>query len=175
MQYAKEHPDELGIDPDNIAVGGHSAGGNLSAAICLINHSNELGLKCLILDYPPLDLYTEASLKPQPKGALPIFICRLFDACYCNDKEERMCPLISPAFAPLDELSYFPPTLIITARYDSLCEEGERFRDKLVEAGVEVTHKRFEAKHGFNMSPGVESDESWQLIISHLKRYLWAK
>ena len=170
VKYAREHPDEFGIDPDRIAVGGQSAGGNLGASLCLMdNDRKRLGIKGLILDYPPLDLYTEAGLKPLPKGALPVFVCRIFDACYCNDKVERNNPLVSPVYATHDEVRFFPPTLIITATYDSLCREGELFRDKLMEAGVEVTHRRFEARHGFNLQPGKDADESWQMIIDHLK------
>jgi acetyl esterase len=173
IKYAKEHPDEFGIDPDKIGVGGQSAGGNLSAAICLMDkESNSLGLKCLILDYPPLDLHTEASLKPLPKGSLPVFMCRLFDASYCNNKEARKNPLISPIYASIEDLRTFPPTLIISASNDSLCGEDEKFRDNLIEAGIEVAHKRFEDVHGFNLNPGPNSDESWQMIIDHLKRYL---
>jgi acetyl esterase len=174
VKYAKEHPDEFGIDPDRMAVGGQSAGGNLSAAICLMDKDNRLlGLKCLILDYPPLDLFTEASLKPLPKGSLPVFLCRLFDASYCNNKEARKNPLISPIYAIVDDVRSFPPTLIISASNDSLCEEDEKFRDKLSEAGVVVTHKRFNDVHGFNLDPGANSDESWQMIIDHLKKHLW--
>jgi len=170
VKYAKEHADEFGIDPERIAVGGQSAGGNLSAGICLLdNDKKELDVKCLILDYPPLDLYTDAGLKPLPKGALPVFACRIFDACYCNDRDVRKNSLISPVYAAVDEVSAFPPTLIITANRDSLCGEGERFRDKLIAAGVEVTHKRFDDIHGFNLNPGANADESWQMIIDHIK------
>jgi acetyl esterase len=173
VEYAKEHADEFGIDPERIAVGGQSAGGNLSAGVCLIDTVMiQLNIKCLVLDYPPLDMYTEAGQKPLPKGSLPLFACRIFDACYCRDKEERNNPLVSPVYAALDELRLFPPTLVITATFDSLCGEGELFRDKLIEAGVEVTHKRFEARHGFNLEQGKDADESWQMITDHLKRYL---
>ena len=172
VKYAKEHPDEFGIDPDNIAVGGHSAGGNLSIGICLMDkETKSFEIKCLILDYPPLDLYTDAGLKPLPKGSLPVFLCRMFDASYYNDKETRKNTLISPVYSTTNDLRSFPPTLIITASRDSLCEEDEKFRDKLIEAGVEVTHKRFDDIHGFNLGPGSNSDESWQMIIDHLKRY----
>lgn len=173
IKYSKEHHEEFGIDPEKIAVGGHSAGGNISAALCLLDNKNQiLNFKALVLDYPALDVYTDVGLKPQPKGSLPISMCRFFDACYCNDKEERKNPLISPTYASYEDLRSFPPTLIITAAHDSLCKEAEEFRDKLMESGVKVTHKRFDAKHGFNLTKGLAADESWQMIIKHLKRNL---
>ena len=50
-KYAKEHSEEFGIDGTKIAVGGHSAGGNFSTAICLMDaERKELDIKCLILD-----------------------------------------------------------------------------------------------------------------------------
>jgi acetyl esterase len=176
VKYAKEHPEEFGIDPDRIAVGGQSAGGNFTAGIGLMEgDENALGIKCLILDYPPLDVYTDAGQKPHPKGSIPNFMSRMFDACYCNNKEERKNPLISPVYATADQVRAFPPTLVITASRDSLCEEGEKFRDKLIDAGVDVTHKRFDAMHGFNLKPGPVADASWQLIIDFLNRYLWER
>lgn len=174
VEYVKQHAEELGIDADRIAIGGHSAGGNLSAGICLMDSKkNTLGIKALILDYPPMDLYTDAYLKPRPKGALPPKICRLFDACYCNNKEERKNPLISPVFATVEQVKTFPPTLILTASQDSLHKETEDFRDKLIDAGVVVTHKRFEgSRHGFTLSKKPDAVEGWQMMIDHLKHYL---
>ncbi|MBW4081983.1 alpha/beta hydrolase [Paenibacillus sp. S150] len=174
VKYAKEHARELGIDPDRIALGGHSAGGNLSAAVCLKNmEAKELDIKCLILDYPPLDIYTDPYLKPQPKGALAPGMCRIFNACYCNGKEERKNPLVSPVFATADQVKSFPPTLILTASRDSLYKEAEDFRDKLAEAGVVVTHKRFEGSlHGFTLSDKPDAVKGWQMMIDHLNRYL---
>ncbi len=174
VKYAKEHAEEFGIDPDNIAIGGHSAGGNFSAAVCLKDaETKELGIKCLILDYPPLDVYTDVYLKPQPKQALPPKMCRIFDACYCYNKEERKSPLVSPVFATIDQVKSFPPTLIITAGLDSLCKEAEDFRDKLIQAGVAVTHKRFEnSVHGFTLGDKPDAVEGWQMMIDHLNRYL---
>lgn len=174
IKYAKENWKEFGIDPDNIAVGGHSAGGNFSTAICLLDNDRKLlNIKSLILDYPPMDVYTDSSLKPKPKGSIPVFMSRIFDACYCKEKESRKNPLISPIYCDIKQLKSFPPTLVITAKRDSSCEEGEKFRDKLIEAGVDVTHKQFDAVHGFNLKPGIHTDESLEMIIGHLKMTLW--
>jgi acetyl esterase len=125
VKYAREHPEEFGIDPGNIAVGGHSAGGNLSAGICLLDaERRELGLKALILDYPPLDLYTDPYLKPRPKKAIPPWLARVFDAAYCGNREAAKNPLISPCYASGDQVKSFPPTLVITRAIRELRKPG---------------------------------------------------
>jgi acetyl esterase len=174
VNYAREHPAELGIDPENIALGGHSAGGNLSAAGLLLDaQRHELGVKCLILDYPPLDIHTDPFLKPRPRKALPPRMCRVFDIAYAGDREAAKNPLVSPYYASTEQLKSFPPTLVITAGQDSLAAEAEAFKDKLVEAGVLVTFKRFEgARHGFTHSGDPGAEEAWQMMIDHLTRYL---
>ena len=172
-KFAKEHADELQIDPDRIAIGGHSAGGNLGAAVCIKDAAEgELGIKGLIIDYAPLDLYTDAYLKPSPKGAIPPKAARVADPSYCHKKEDRKNPLVSPVYATTDQLKAFPPTLVITASGDSLCEEGEKFKDLLIEAGVNVTFKRFNAKHGFTHSGGADADKAWGMMTEHLKSCL---
>ena len=177
IKYAKEHAEEFGIDPDKIAIGGHSSGANFSTAICLKDaETKELGIKGLILDYPPLDIFTDPYLKPQPKGSLSNKMGRIFNVCYCDSKEERKNPLISPVFATIDQVQSFPPTLILTAGRDSLCKEAEDFRDKLLQAGITVTHKRFEdSVHGFTLSDKPDAVEGWQMMIDFLKQNLWQK
>lgn len=174
VAYAKRHAADLGIDPDNVAIGGQSAGGNLSAAICLMDaEGHELGLKALVLDYPPLDIHTDPYLKPRPKKALSPRMSRVYDQAYAGTREAAKNPLISPYYAAVDQMRSLPPTLVITAGLDSLAPETEAFKDKLIEAGVAVTFKRFEGtRHGFNLMGEPGADESWQMIIDHLARYL---
>ncbi len=176
IRYAKTHGGELGIDPDRIMLMGHSAGGNLCAAIGIMENSDpKVNVRGIILDHPPTDLSLDAYEKPQPKGCLPPAMCHIFDAAYCKE-DERADPLVSPALATGDMVDRFPPTLIITAGQDSLADETERFKDTLVSAGVTVRYKRFEgAIHGFTImtekqSKGREglykkSLEAWQMML----------
>lgn len=174
VKYAKAHADELGIAADRIGVGGHSAGGNLSAGICLLDAGRrELGLRCAVLDYPPLDLYTDPYLKPRPKKAIPPRSARIYDAAYVGSREAAKNPLVSPYYAAPEALRAFPPTLIITAGNDSLAPEAGAFKDRLIEAGVPVTFRHFEgARHGFTHFGDPEAGEAWRSIIDFLERHL---
>jgi acetyl esterase len=178
IKYAQEHADEFGVDPTRIAVGGHSAGGNLSASICLLNaERQDLNLKAAILDYPAFDIYTSPYDKPRGGGLVGRFflspsMMTFFSASYASESEYKN-PLVSPIYASSDQLRTFPPTLIITAGKDTLCKEAEQFRDMLQSSGVTVAHKRFEkSQHGFTIFKGADSREGWRLMIEHLRRYL---
>jgi len=173
IKHFQSHSSDYGVSV--ISVGGHSAGGNLSAAVCLKNaETKELDLKGAILDYPVLDIYTDPADKPQGKGFVARFFLshsrsRIFDSCYCLEREERKNPLVSPVYATPEQLATFPPTLIITAGKDSLCAEAERFRDLLAAAGVKVTHRRFQdSPHGFTLSNRPDAKEAWEMMIEHL-------
>ena len=183
IRYLKEHQEELNIDGDRIVIMGHSAGGNFCAAIGLMdNGEQKLGLKGILLDYPPTDILTDPFDKPLPKGCLPPNVCRMFNAAYCTPEEAKN-PLVSPTFATAEMVNNFPPTLVITAGKDSLAGETEVFKDTLISAGVDVTFKRFEGViHGFTITPPAKAKkqpkeyeaslEAWQMMIDFVNRVI---
>ncbi len=117
--------------------------------------------------------HTDAYLKPRLKKALPPRLSRMFDVAYARSREAAANPLISPFYATADQVRSFPPTLVITASEDSLASEAEAFKDKLIEAGVPVTFKRFEgARHAFTHLREPGADEAWQMMIDHLRSHL---
>jgi acetyl esterase/lipase len=55
LRWMRENSDELGIDPERIAVVGSSAGGGLSAAVAQRAHDEAITLRAQVLVYPMID------------------------------------------------------------------------------------------------------------------------
>lgn len=185
ISYVHAHADEFGIDPDRMAVGGHSAGGNITTVMCLMaKETGAFNFCCAILDYPPVDLKTSAFDKETPEGCIPPKIAAAFDECYRDPSRGGELHL-SPLYATADELAGLPPHLVITAEGDSLRGEAEEYARHLAEAGVEVTAQRFPGvSHGFTLaslanSPSGDAETAAaskegaiQLMIDTLRKYL---
>jgi acetyl esterase/lipase len=62
---------------------------------------------------------------------------------YVPDTEQRLNPEVSPILSDSANLIRVAPALIITAECDVLRDEGERYAQLLMGAGVEVTALRF--------------------------------
>lgn len=151
-----ERAEQFGLDTDKMAIGGHSAGGNLAAVTALRSVTENLPFRfrLQVLDYPPLDLKTCAFDKLVHPLGIPPQIAIMFDACYIAPGEGDN-PLVSPAVADPEMLKGLPPAVIITAEYDSLRDEAELYGRKLIAAGVPVYSRRFlGSAHGFTMTLG---------------------
>jgi len=144
------HGEELGLDTGRMAIGGHSAGGNLAAVACMNDlKAGEFRFRGLVLDYPALDMATEPGDKPHPRGALPLWMCRMFNDCYAPGMRTRE-PGVSPAFAAPEDLAGMPPALVIVCGKDSLHDEAVRYAENLRAAGGAVTVEEYPHQpHGF--------------------------
>jgi acetyl esterase len=141
----------LGIDPRRIAVAGDSAGGNLSAVVCLDARDRREAMPVLqILIYPSTDMAMATASLEQFAEQLPLTRkgMRWFVDHYLRSAEDVKDWRASPSRA--SSLRGLPPALVITAGFDPLRDEGEAFAKALSEAGVPVTLERFEGQiHGF--------------------------
>ncbi|MCW1934916.1 alpha/beta hydrolase [Pararhodobacter zhoushanensis] len=141
----------LGGDPARLAIGGHSAGGNLTAAICLMaNESGAFRPVGQVMDYPFLDGITPVEDKLEPHSIFPPARLRAFSVCYAGVEENLYNPLLSPVLAQPEALTGLPPALIITAGLDPLRFEARRYAAMLIDAGIDVSLRNFaDADHGF--------------------------
>lgn len=171
--YAFANAARLGVDPRRILLMGHSAGANLAATVCMrTGETHAFRPAGLVMDYPPLDVFTDPASKPQKEGDFAPADANIYNASYCQNGEGRD-PYASPVYADLSMLKYFPDTLMITCQLDKLCPEGERFASMLVEAGITVTSRRFvNSLHGFTVSRQDEWEGAMELIHSFVETHI---
>ncbi len=138
---------EHGLDPERIAVGGDSVGGNMAAAVTLM--AKERGTPMIrqqLLFYPVTDASFDTDSYHQ--FATGYFLRRdammWFWDQYTKDPQERKNITASVLRATSEQLRGLPPALVITGEADVLRDEGEMYANKLREAGVRVTAVRFQ-------------------------------
>jgi acetyl esterase len=155
-RYVAEHPAEFGIDPNRMAVGGDSAGGNLAAVVALMARDRGgPSLKFQLLIYPVTDWDDDSpSMREYDRDHfLSRELMDWFAAQYLAPADRR-APYAAPHYA--QDHGGLPAAMIITGECDPLRDQGEAYADKLRRAGVPVVLKRYEGMiHPFVSLAGI--------------------
>lgn len=149
----------LGVEKSDITLIGDSAGGNLAAAVSLMARDRgEFFPARQILIYPATyNNHTANSPFPSVTENGTDYLLTSKRICdymelYMGSETDRENPYFAPLLA--QDLSRQPKTLIITAEYDPLRDEGEAYGEKLEQAGNHVEmHRIPDALHGFFSLP----------------------
>ena len=139
----------LGIDPQRVAIGGDSAGGNLSAVVAIAARDSGIDLRHQLLVYPVTDLtMSHASYTANGEGyLLTTDGMAWFIAHYLGDHEPKD-PKASPLYT--DRVAGVAPATVITAEFDPLRDEGAAYADRLRDEGVAVEYRCYDGMiHGF--------------------------
>ncbi|USQ85778.1 alpha/beta hydrolase [Streptomyces phaeoluteigriseus] len=149
--WTAEHAARLGGDASRIAIGGDSAGGNLTAAMTLMaRDSGGPAILAQLLVYPNTDYLADTQSRRENSDPL-LFndkSVQWYWDNYLSSPEEGANPLVSPLRA--SSLAGLPPALVITAEYDPLRDEGEQYAQRLRDSGVPVESTRYPGvAHGF--------------------------
>ncbi|MFI8997376.1 alpha/beta hydrolase [Streptomyces sp. NPDC053542] len=164
---------ESGIDPDMIAVGGDSAGGNLAAALCL--RLRDLGRALpvsQVLVYPAVD---DAFTTPSWRECAEAPLLTTADARWLWQQYVGPDPgVIDRYAAPMKAASLrgLPPALVLTAEVDPLRDDGEAYAERLKHDGVRVTSVRYSGMfHGFFTEVGTfaKTDAAIDDVVRHLR------
>ncbi|WP_435077463.1 alpha/beta hydrolase [Halococcus sp. AFM35] len=153
VEWAAAYADELGGDPERIAVGGDSAGGNLAAAVTLAARDRDgPELRHQSLVYPSVNSPTVKQFDSYEENAegylLELESAEWYYERYLQHPTDARNEYAAPLLAR--DLSTLPPATVITAGFDPLRDEGFAYADRLDAAGVAVTHEHFEGMiHGF--------------------------
>lgn len=167
-----------GVDPDGITLIGDSAGGNLAAAVSLMARDRgEFLPKRQILIYPSTySDHSEQSPFPsiRDNGTDYLLTSRRIQSAielYRSSDEDLRNPYFAPLLAA--DFSRQPRTLLITAEYCPLRDEGEAYGEKLRAAGNEVEIVRLpNALHSYMMLPPrfEHVRETYRIINGFLRR-----
>ncbi len=150
LRWAIAHAAELGADPARIGTGGDSAGGNLAAVAALTVAREGSPIAAQLLIYPTTDARSDTQSRQLFADGYVLTSADMtaFTQLYLNGRDVRSDPRVSPSRSPDLELS--PATVVVTAGFDPLRDEGEAYASALDAAGVTVRSRRVAGLvHGF--------------------------
>jgi acetyl esterase len=139
FRWTVAHARELGGDPARVSVAGDSAGGNLAAVVSWHERGSDAPPCFQLLVYPVTD-YVHASESHRLYGSGFLHDAAAIDwfrAHYFGDTHEhRDHPMASVLRAP--DPRGAPRAHIVTAGFDPLRDDGERYAERLAAHDVEV-------------------------------------
>jgi acetyl esterase len=150
LRWVVSEAETLGVDASRVAVAGDSAGGNLSAAIALQARAEGQPLRAQALIYPVIDPGCDSpSMTDNGEGYLltAASMREMWD-WYLSGGADRSHSFVAVGKAA--DMSGLPPAIVVTAEFDPLRDEGERYAAQLDGSGVETKLIRYDGMiHGF--------------------------
>ena len=138
LEWMRAHADELGIDPDRIAVGGASGGGGLSVAVAQRSRDAGIPLRAQALLYPMLDDRTALRADHAGRGQFVVtpsanrfaWTAYLGREPHMSDAPEYAAP------ARRTDLTGLPPAWVGVGELDLYHDEDVAYADQLRACGV---------------------------------------
>jgi len=140
VRWIAANAESLGGEPEQLAVCGWSAGGNIAAVVC--QRARDAGgprIAGQVLVTPATDCdFTRASYVTNGDGYLLTSALIHWFWDHYADPADRENPKASPLRAR--NLYGLPPALVVTCEFDPLRDEGAAYAAAMAAAGVSVRH-----------------------------------
>ncbi len=155
LDWVFENITAWGGNPKKVGLIGDSAGANLALVTALKNNRRQAHAIAFQVLYYPSTTMADTTLPSRSyfagdKGPWYVLNRSLFKKIkreYLGEHSDTLWQ-VSPLYAKYN--ASMPPTLIITAQCDPLRDEGEALAQKMRQAGVDVSHIRYNKTiHGF--------------------------
>ena len=162
LRFVFENADKYGFDRQKIGVGGESAGGALSAAVCLMARDRGTDAPLFqLLVYPATDMTmnTESNRKFTDTPVWNSELSKMMWPAYVPDIERDDVCYASPMKAK--HFGDLPPAYIETAEFDCLHDEAIDYANAMIESGVEVEINETKGTmHGFDSALNAPTTKS---------------
>ncbi|BAT61419.1 carboxylesterase NlhH [Variibacter gotjawalensis] len=149
LDWIYQHGAEYGIDPERLALGGDSAGGNLAAVMAQECRKRGRHPKLQVLIYPATNLAESyPSLDENASGYM--LTAEMIDwiRMTIGDEDDSFDVRLSPIYEP--QLGGLADALVISAGYDPIRDDGLHYAQLLRNAGVPVEIAHYAGEfHGF--------------------------
>lgn len=165
MVFAK--CEEWDADPKRVSIGGSSAGGCLTAAVCLkVGDTGDFKVCLQVLDYAATENYrVTQSGDPRDERSMA------FSLYYADGNADTLKePYCSPYYAEIENMHDQPKTLIIGPEKCPFYPVNLEYGRKLMESGAEVTFRSYpNSRHGFAVRMMDDWRDAQEVIIRHIK------
>jgi acetyl esterase len=149
VRWVAANPGAIGADPTRLAVGGDSAGGNLAAAT-VQSVADEIDLAFQLLIYPVTDFVGSSDSHRSLGEGFFLTVAGIEQGRdrYVPDPAQRPDPRATVLNGEVSPKT--PPTLVVTAGFDPLRDEGNAYAEKLSAAGIKTELRQYDDMiHGF--------------------------
>lgn len=146
--WVMQHAEDLGADPERVAIGGESAGGNLSTVTALqMRDSDVPSLVHQLLVYPVATL-SEPFLFPTDRGPENPYLvpedAAWFGERYLPYPEAAKNAYTSPLYY-VDDLSGLPPATVMATGFGLWRDQSYAYAERLNETDVDVEFTNYPA------------------------------
>ena len=178
LLWMRDNSDALGIVPDKFIVGGHSAGGGLTAAVTLkARDTKDVAIAFQMPIYPMID--DRQTSDSASNSNAPLWNTKTNNLgwqLYLKDLQQKQMEI--PAYAAparATDYSKLPPTITFVGDLEPFRDETVAYVENLKQAGVSVEFELFKGCfHGFEtVFPEAEiSQLAWRYLLNTFSNFV---